>query len=127
MKYIRTKDGIYKNEGILQSNSIYDEPSILVCGGHKGVNVKNIVKQADTIEELVQIGDIVFYWQQSDDKEHCSLMVYDTDIRTMKYNAITKLLIPVGEDYKCVAKGFPSFNVIKGRRYLVSKGELELL
>ena len=52
MKYIRTIDGIYKNEGVIQSNSIYDEPSILVCGGHRGVNIRNIIKQADNIEEL---------------------------------------------------------------------------
>ncbi len=108
MKYIRTKDG-----------RIIETPFM--------TNLDTPYKFADTIEELIQIGDIVFYWQQSDDKEHCSLMVYDSDIHTMKYNAITKLLIPVGEDYRCVAKGFPSFNVIKGRRYLVSKGELELL
>lgn len=84
-------------------------------------------KIADTIEDLIQTGDIVFYWSPNDDKEHCVVVLYYTDICSIKYNAITKLLIPVGEDYKCVAKGYPSFNLIKNKRYLVDKGELELL
>ena len=130
MKYIRTKDGIYKYVKKIRNyyfecdNFIDDEKKVHCFIIFKP---KDILKQADTIEDLIQIGDIVFYWQQSDDKEHCSLMVYDSDIRGMKYNAITKLLIPAGEDYKCASKGYPSFNLIKDRRYLVNKGELELL
>lgn len=112
MKYARTKERIF----------ICNFPEY--C---RTIKDNEIVAQADTIEDLIQIGDIVFYWQQSDDKEHCSLMVYDSDITTMKFNAITKLLIPVGDDYKCVAKGYPTFSVIRDRRYLVNKGELESL
>ena len=157
MKYIRTKDGriidltskqVSSYEIVDDKTAVdeYGEESGFICvyyydedigehieydgkGGRSMDNwyLKDIVKQADTIEDLIQIGDIVFYWQQSDDKEHCSLMVYDSDITTMKFNAITKLLIPVGDDYKCVAKGYPTFSVIRDRRYLVNKGELELL
>ena len=112
MKYIRTKDGIELN--------ILDGVMAPQC-------VKEVIAQADTIEELIQIGDIVFYWAPSDDKEHCVVINYETELNSIKYNAITKLLIPVGEDYKCVAKGYPSFNLIKNKRYLVNKGELELL
>jgi len=115
MKYIRTKETICL--AIDDSEVDYFKYQL----GAGNINV------ADTIEGLIQIGDIVFYWTPSDDKEHCVILNYDTELHSIKYNAITKLLIPVGEDYKCIAKGFPSFNVIKGRRYLVSKGELELL
>ena len=128
MKYIRTIDGIYEPTNWQCDLS---GEMILVKADNKFGNdtifVRNIMKQADTIEELVQIGDIVFYWSSSDDKEHCVVISYEADLNLIKYNVITKLLIPVGEDYKCVAKGYPSFNLIKDRRYLVSKGELELL
>lgn len=113
MKYIRTTKGIWEIEKLTKQDYEWLQ---------KGEN-----KQADSIEELIQLGDIVFYWSSSDDKEHCVVMLYDTEFNSIKYIAITKLLIPVGEDYKCVAKGFPSFNLIKGRRYLVNKGDLELL
>lgn len=125
MKYIRTKEHIYKR--LFVDRAIVNECGYGSCDKELNPIGETIVKEADTIEELIQIGDIVFYWQQSDDKEHCVLMVYDSDIHTMQYNAITKLLIPVEEDYKCVAKGYPSFNLIMNRRYLVNKGVLELL
>ena len=112
-KYIRTKDGIFdcNNVSIPPRTSKHLE----------------IEKQANTIEDLIQIGDIVFYWQQYDDKEHCCLITCDFELNAMKYGVITKLFIPVGNDYKCVAKAEPSYHLIKGRRYLVNKGELELL
>lgn len=128
MKYIRTKDGIYdKVDETLVLASLPPQYELTQNGVHVGYEQCRKCILADTIEELVQIGDIVVYWTPSDDKEHCVLINYDTELYSMKYNAITKLLIPVGEDYKCVAKGYPAFNLIKGRRYLVSKGELELL
>lgn len=118
MKYIRTK------------HNTIDDLDKIIFGAEltREDYIKAVaVKEADTIEDLIQIGDIVFYWSSSDDKEHCSLMTYDADIVIIRNEPITKLLIPVGEDYKCVAKGYPSFNLIKNRRYLVNKGELELL
>ena len=129
MQLIRTKDGrIVRLKSKASYNFVIENTDVyLVSGKHRSLYVQGIVKQAYNIEDLIQIGDIVFYWQQSDDKEHCSLIVYDTDISTIKYNAITKLLIPVGDDYKCVAKGYPTFEVIRNRRYLIDKGRLELL
>ena len=120
MKYIRTKDGIYETTTV----SLYKNDDLLYIDG---CELERVITQADTIEELIQIGDIVFYWVQSYEKEHCVMITSDIEIQSLKYNAITKLLISVGDDYKCVAKGFPSFNLIRGRKYLVSKGELELL
>lgn len=120
MKYIRTKAGIYETITV----SLYKNDDLLYIDGFE---LERVIEQADTIEELIQIGDIVVYWLSSDDKEHCSMIVHDIDLQSIKHSAITKLLIPIGEDYKCVAKGFPSFNLIKGRRYLVNKGELKLL
>lgn len=121
-----TEDGVLKWTAVGTEQNSMEEQRGMRCHFSATLN-SEIAKQADTIEDLIQIGDIVFYWQQSDDKEHCSLMVYDSEIHAMKFNAITKLLIPNGDDYKCVAKGYPSFSVIRDRRYLVNKGELELL
>lgn len=141
MKYIRTNDDIHK----LIINKAFIGCSKVPDGYHYQVGdlfgfaetlemIDNILKNeyyykiADTVEDLIQIGDIVFYWQQSDDKEHCSLMVYDTDIHVMKYNAITKLLIPVREDYLVDVYG--AIWTDKGLIYIAKmndKGELELL
>ena len=85
------------------------------------------MKQADTIEELIQVGDIVFYWVQSDDTERCEVIVGEDDIRRVKFNTLTKLLVPIEENYKCVAKAKPVFAYVNHRRYLQAKGELELL
>ena len=124
MKYIRTKDGIYK---VLEEHKLPVGDDIFYVTDYKSCYSYEVLKQADTIEDLIQIGDIVFYWAPGDDKEHCVLINYDIELDSIKYDAITKLLIPVGEDYKCVAKGYPSFNLIKNKRYLANKGELELL
>lgn len=116
MKYIRTKDGIIDIAKHFETMT------------NKTQNTFTPIKTADTIEELIQPNDIVFYWQQSDDKEHCALMIYNEEIEIMKHSVtITKILIPVRDDYKCVAKAEPSFELIKGRRYLIQKGELELI
>ena len=52
MKYIRTKDELYENNGLLQCNSTAEENAIIVCGGHFAIPMSKIIKQADTIEEL---------------------------------------------------------------------------
>ena len=120
MKYIRTKDGRLLNYEELNEIS---KLSISMDAMEKNCDFEI----ADTIEELIQLNDIVFYWQQNDNKEHCTLMVYPDEIKSMRFNVITKLLIPIGDDYKCVAKAEPIFESINGRRYLIQKGKLELL
>lgn len=52
MKYIRTKDIIYENNGLMQSNSTTEENAIIVCGGHFAIPVSKIIAKSDTIEEL---------------------------------------------------------------------------
>ena len=52
MKYIRTKDSIYENNGLMQSNSTVEENAIIVCGGHFAIPISKIIKQSDKIEEL---------------------------------------------------------------------------
>lgn len=126
MKYIRTKVEIINVEYEWEYAScggitIYKENENLYIADD------DIIKTADTVEELIQIGDIVFCWSSSDDKEHCYLITCDTELTIIRNEPITKLLIPVGEDYKCIAKGYSSFNLIKNKRYLVNKGKLELL
>ena len=114
MTYIRTNKGFYRVEkedfnyvGKQYKKATWNESELVVA-------------QANNINELIQKGD---------NTERCFCIVYDSD----KDNCglvglpITKLLIPVGENYKCVAKGHPSFELIRERKYLVNKGELELL
>lgn len=60
MKYIRTKDNIYENLGLMQSNSTTEENSILVCGGHVAIRMSNIIKQADTIEKVCDMFVVVY-------------------------------------------------------------------
>lgn len=128
MKYVRTKDGIYEVE---KKERAYFEgqPWLYYCKGKSSlVEEKEVLNQADTIEDLMQVGDIVFYWYSNDDTEHCENIIRDWDIHRFKYTTLTRLLIPVNEnDYKCVAKAESSFELISGRRYLVQKGVLELL
>ena len=105
MKYVRTETGIYevKEEALLPMG---DEIFYTTTNGLYFYSY-DILKQADTIEELIEIGDIVFYWLSSDDKEHCGMVSYDTEQQLIKHSVLTKLVIPVGEDYKGVAKGQP--------------------
>ena len=125
MKYIRTKDGIYEVVLISPLGFVRIDKK---DGSYPDVFDRDIIKQADTIEDLMQVGDIVFYWYSNDDTEHCENIIREWDIHRFKYTTLTKLLIPVNEDdYKCVAKADPSFELISGRRYLVSKGELKLV
>ena len=50
MKYIRTKDGIYR---VLQYGSVKKHYVVIaVCLGHKVIDTSEIIKTADTIEEL---------------------------------------------------------------------------
>lgn len=126
MKYIRTEDGIWLFGGAHHKGDVIIGKKQEIDFGYC-FDKKDIINQADTIEELIQIGDIVFYWSPSDDKEHCVLITCDTEICAIRGSVITKLLLPMKEDYKCVAKSYSSFNLIRDRKYLVSKGELKLL
>lgn len=134
MKYIRTKKGIENVENLFLVD-YYDANGNAYKLNSDGMTATKIDyekllpnnKVADTIEELIQVGDIVFYWVQSDDTERCEVIVREDDIRRVRFNTLTKLLIPVGENYICVAKQNNVFVTISNRRYLQMKGELELL
>lgn len=133
MKYIRTKDGIYElMPKIEQDYEVSFDNKTLELAYYTTKNdwvaKKDVINQADTIEDLMQVGDIVFYWYSNDDTEHCENIIRDWDIHRFKYTTLTRLLIPVNEnDYRCVAKAESSFELISGRRYLVQKGVLKLL
>lgn len=60
MKYIRTKNNVYENLGLIQSNSTADKNSILVCGGYIAIRMSNIIKQADTIEKVCDVFVVVY-------------------------------------------------------------------
>ena len=125
MKYIRTKDKIIDLSKVTIGENGWKSIEEYIT--FKQDDQQEPIKIADTVEELIQVGDIVFYWMQSDDTERCEVIVREDDVRRIRFNTITKLLIPVGENYMCVAKAYPVFVTFENRRYLQMKGELKLL
>ena len=122
MKYIRTKDGIYENNGLIQSNSTVEENAIIVCGGHFAIPVSNIIKQADTIEELIMPCDLVrcgldMYLLEKDRGE--CLKAENTHL--VKRNEVDFLWIAVGEDIEV----YPNFKLVAERND--ETGRLELI
>lgn len=126
MKYVRTEDGrIINVECCQEDNNKYydygwDDRLIILC--YK----EDIIKEADTIEDLIKVGDIVFYWRQSDDQEACNLMIYDADIEAIKGMPITKLLLPCNYGFKCVAVANHEFIKMSNNHHLVKKHPLIL-
>ena len=110
MKYIRTKDGIYKTSGlnsvsldknIIQFQKNISENKILI------INANDVLKQADTIEELIMPGDLVRYewlymsWIEKDRGDK----VRGIDMHLIDRKSVCDLWIQVGEnpDFKLVA------------------------
>ena len=115
MKYIRTKDGIYEVE---KKERAYFEghPWLYCCKGkYELVEEKDIIKQADTIEELCD------YYIVFDNEEHCSI--------TKDYGDFLEIF------YECqrhcwLDKAYGAIKTSRGLIYVAKmneKGELELL
>lgn len=115
MKYIRTEEGIFDE---IQHRHTKIKGRVSIMG------VFYDFKEADTIEELIQVGDIVFYYDFHSQKEQC---MYIQDLIFARELNITKLLIPVEDDYKCVAKAEHRYLEIDSMKQIVEKGELELI
>lgn len=72
-RYIRTKDGkifdISKYLKLIEGfcEDLYDEYSAfdIVCERELGTKYLYIVKQSDTIEELIEVGDLIVYIDQN--------------------------------------------------------------
>lgn len=111
MKYARTKERIFICKFPENCRTIKDN---------------EIIAKADTIEELVQSGDIVFYYDFHSQQEQC-LYVKDFDVMFVKDMNITRLLIPVDNDYRQVAKAEHLYQQFNGMKQVIEKGEMELL
>lgn len=101
MKYIRTKDGVYENEGFWGSS---------VClKGHRSVPLDQMIRQADTIEELIMEDDLVMakdYWEPESKKSHVTII--DPTLFPIKEGTVDELYIKQENgDYKLVAKKKP--------------------
>ena len=113
MKYIRTKDNIYEltNEKISVGSVVY----YYVKGKHTPISSKDIIKQADNIEELCDEG----------------ICISKDGLKPKPY-ILSKILNSYFEDfsaiYGCIwiegEKGEP---ILKSVAKINSKGELELL
>ena len=100
-------------------------PAVAIIDQHNEYSlVGTISQEAENIEDLIQLGDLIFYWCQSDDTERVDLVVNEWDIIRVKGFPITRLLVKHGQDYKCVAAARHEFVISDGRRWLVKKGEL---
>ena len=105
MKYIRTKDGIFENKPLEKH-----------LGKRKGngfeivFKEQDIIKQADTIEELIMPGDLVRYdflymsWIEKDRGDK----VRGIDMHLIPRKSVCDLWIPTGDDPEC----HPNFKLV---------------
>lgn len=137
MKYIRTKDRrIIDTERITNSGiklfHLVARDATLLDGwywdlGSFGIDLevadKDIIKQADTIEELIMPGDLVRYdvlymsWIEKDRGDK----VRGIDMHLIPRQSVDMLWIPTGNDTEC----YPNFKLVASKEN--EKGELELL
>ena len=126
MKYIRTKDGIYE---IDETTILTSLPScykvIKPTDKHYSINIQQVIKSADTIEELCD--EFVILGQ------HCRITGYG--IMTIYNNYVSAIVKKFGKAKQSYNrnKGFALYGAIwtnKGLIYVAKmndKGELELL
>ena len=118
MRYIRLKDKIYDASLFLREYTgwYFSERTKQYT-----FTESEIVKQADTIEDLIFPGDIIFYYDFHSQSEQC---MYVTNPLFLDL-PVTKLLIPIGDDYKCVAKAEHEYKVLDHMKHVIKKGKLE--
>ena len=110
--YVRLKHGIYQLAEMREREAvIWNKDWELTA-----INKRKIVKQADTIEELIQAGDLVMardYWERTNKKTHMTLI--DPTLLPVQEGTVTKLYIEqYNGDYKLFANS-------------IEEGELRLL
>ena len=110
MKYIRTKDGIY--EVVIED----DEIQLYQVKRHKdSIDYKEVIKQADTIEELCD------YYIVFDNEEHCSIARDYGDFLEIFYEC---------QRHCWLGKAYGAIKTSRGLIYIAKmneKGEWELL
>lgn len=122
MRYIRTENGRIIDTNLISIGN--NETDFRSIEHYLEVSEQIITKQADTIEELIQPGDIIFYFDFHSQKEQCMYLNYILGIEDVN---ITKLLIPVEDDYECVAKAHHEITELSGMKYVTTKGLLEVI
>lgn len=137
MKYIRTEDGIYEVENDIENTYIFgyvkNEKNHLLQA-YKDVyeeygeetnwtDLGEIIKIADTIEELIMPGDLVRYdvlymsWIEKDRGDK----VRGIDMHLIPRKSVDMLWIPIGIDTEC----YPNFKLVASKED--KEGVLELL
>ena len=118
MRYIRLKDIIYDASLFLREYTgwYFSERT-----KRYAFTESEIVKQADTIEDLILPGDIIFYYDFHSQSEQCMHVTNPIFLDL----PITKLLIPAGDDYRCVAKADHEYKVLDHMKHVIKKGKLE--
>lgn len=122
MRYIRTRDGIF--EFIVDWYISIQNNKTFINTKYDGiVYEEEVLKQADTIEELIMPGDLVRYdglymsWIEKDRGDE----VRGIDMHLIPRKSVDMLWIPIGNDTEC----YPNFKLVASKED--DKGELKLL
>lgn len=122
--YVRTKDGIYP----VQLDEVPLDRTVTAFrlqharGWDKPLEISEETYYGrDSIEEVIRPGDIIFYYDFHSQSEQC---MYVTNPIFLDL-PVTKLLIPVGDDYICVAKAEHKYKVLDHMKHVIKKGKLE--
>lgn len=122
MKYVRTKDGriyqVYDKVFEYKEDKRYQ-----LVDSRFEISLNDIVKEADTIEELIMPGDLVRYdvlymsWIEKDRGDK----VRGIDMHLIPRKSVDMLWIPTGIDTEC----YPNFKLVASKED--KEGKLVLL
>lgn len=101
MKYVRTKDGIYETR---EGGETYNGFGCKTKNGTLKVHKNDIVKQSDTIEELIMVGDLVVWYNSSSQREEYLYIHNEDELFAAIHYTVKQLFIKVGENFNLVAK-----------------------
>lgn len=105
MKYIRMK-----NEILILKNSDYYvidntcEESYKSCNGVYYLSPKDIIKQADTIKELITIGDLIVWYNASSKRDEYFYIHNEDELFAVKHYPIKQIFIKVNNDFRLVVE-----------------------
>lgn len=100
-EYIRTKYCIYKVE---KKDRAYFEgqPLLYYCKG-KYVEEKNVLNKADNIKDLIEIGDLVAYYNTNSKRYEYTYIHNEDELFAIKHLPINNLFMKVGDNFVLVA------------------------
>lgn len=99
--YIRTKDGIYHSEEPIKPEK---EIEITWLDSHSFMTSWKTKphdwKQAETVEELIQVGDLIEWYSHSSKRPEYLYIQNDDELFAAQHYSVTKVFGKVGQDFK---------------------------